>query len=150
MPPTAQLPHVVVDTNLFVSGIILKREFPHDLLALWRDGSYVLLMSDSQYAEIEDVFARPEIMDKYGVTAIERAELLQLIRGAAVHVIANSELPVEIRDVKDEMILACALSGEADFLVTGDRDLLVLAGDSRIGHLQIITARAFLDRLSGI
>jgi putative PIN family toxin of toxin-antitoxin system len=147
MPPNAQLPHVVVDTNLFVSGIILKRGFPHDLLVLWRGGGYVLLISDGQYAEIEDVFARPEIMNKYGVTETERAELLELIRGTTVHVIPDPELPLEIRDVKDAMILACALSGKADFLITGDRDLLVLAGDSRLGHLQIITARTFLNRL---
>jgi hypothetical protein len=149
MPPSAQLPHVVVDTNLFVSGIILKRGFPYELLALWRDGGYVLLMSDSQYREIEDVLARPGITGKYGVSGIERTELLQLIRATATHVVPQPALPLEIRDPKDAMILASALSGDADFLVTSDNDLLVLAGDSRLGHLQIVTARAFLSWLSG-
>jgi putative PIN family toxin of toxin-antitoxin system len=149
MPPSAHLPHVVVDTNLFVSGIILKRGLPHDLLARWRDGGFVLLISDDQYVEIENVLARQEIMGKYGVSENERTELLQLILAIATHVIPHPTLPLEVRDPKDAMILASALSGEADFLVTGDDDLLVLAGDSRLGHLQIVTARAFLNLLPG-
>jgi putative PIN family toxin of toxin-antitoxin system len=150
MPPSPRLPHVVVDTNLFVSGIILKRGFPYELLALWRNGGYVLLMSDSQYLEIEDLLARPMIVGKYGVSANERTGFLQLIQTAATRVEPAPALPLEIRDPKDIVILASALGGNADFLVTGDDDLLALAGDARLGHLQIITARAFLGWLSRI
>jgi len=54
---------------------------------------------------------------------------------------------VAIRDPKDIHLLA-ALGGDADYLITGDADLLVLAGDPTLGPLRIITARAFLDDLA--
>lgn len=59
-------------------------------------------------------------------------------------------LPVSVRDPKDEHILAAALGGEADYLVTGDQDLLVLAGDPRLGSLQIVTVAAFMDILDAV
>ncbi|HSH81667.1 MAG TPA: putative toxin-antitoxin system toxin component, PIN family, partial [Herpetosiphonaceae bacterium] len=55
--------------------------------------------------------------------------------------------PVAVRDVKDAHVLAAALDGSADYLITGDDDLLVLADDPRLGTLQIVTIRVFLDRL---
>ena len=56
-------------------------------------------------------------------------------------------LPVQVRDPKDEHVLAAALSGKADYLVTGDEDLLHLDGDPKLGNLQIITAREFVNLL---
>jgi predicted nucleic acid-binding protein len=50
----------------------------------------------------------------------------------------------------DERILGAALAGNADFLVTGDEDLLVLAGDPRLGSLRIVTVAAFLAILGGL
>ena len=49
-----------------------------------------------------------------------------------------------MRDPKDEPILAAALGGGADYLVTGDADLLIYRGDSRLGSLQIVTVHQFL------
>ena len=46
-------------------------------------------------------------------------------------------------------MLATALDGGADYLVTGDKDLFVLAGDEQLGSLRIVTVRAFLDLLEG-
>lgn len=46
------------------------------------------------------------------------------------------------------MILAAALGGGADYVVTGDADLLVLNGDPRLGNLRIVTAGDFLALLS--
>ncbi|HEX5501645.1 MAG TPA: hypothetical protein VFW96_03425 [Thermomicrobiales bacterium] len=46
------------------------------------------------------------------------------------------------------MVLAAALGGSADYRVTGDDDLLALAGDPRLGALRIVTVRAFLDLLA--
>jgi predicted nucleic acid-binding protein len=68
------------------------------------------------------------------------------IDGEAVK--ARSSLPIDVRDEKDERVLEAALGGRADYLVTGDNDLLVLAGDPRLGALRIVTARAFLELLA--
>jgi len=70
-----------------------------------------------------------------------------LIETLAIQAPEKRQLPVEVRDPKDEMILASALGGKADYLVTGDDDILVLQDDARLGKLQIVTARAFLNLL---
>jgi putative PIN family toxin of toxin-antitoxin system len=137
----------VVDTNLFVSGTILKCGVPFELLESWRRGEFVVLLSDKQEAELRDVFARSKLRTHYHLTEVEIAQffddLAKLTRPAPLHL----PLPVAVRDAKDEAILATALGGHAGFVITGD-DLLTLAGDFHLGSLQIVTARAFLDLLS--
>lgn len=57
-------------------------------------------------------------------------------------------LPVAVRDVKDEKILASAVDGTVDYLVTGDIDLLILNGNPALGVLKIVTVRDFISILS--
>ena len=137
----------VIDTNLFVSGIILKRGNPFHLLEAWRTGLYVLLVSDQQRTELEAVVHRPEIARKYGVTEDDVAGLFRLLDIVAVRVSAEHPLAVQVRDPKDEMILASALAGSADYLVTGDADLLALSATPALGQLKIVNVVEFLTVL---
>lgn len=138
-------PSAVIDTNLFISGVIIKRGNPHELLVQWRRGAFTLLLSDAQQAEITEVVQRPEIADKYGVTQAEREALLRRIDRRAVKVTPRRRLPVAVRDIKDKPVLAAALGGQAEYLVTGDADLLILRDDPRLGRLKIVTVRELLD-----
>jgi predicted nucleic acid-binding protein len=79
---------------------------------------------------------------------LQYGSLLRRLAVQAILVLPNNELPLPVRDVKDEPILAAAFGGQADYIVTGDKDLLVLDGDPRLGKLRIVTARAFLDVLA--
>lgn len=76
---------------------------------------------------------------------LTQAELTGLFAGleTASRVEPLPTLPLDVRDPKDRPILGAALRGAND-LVTGDNDPLVLAGDSRLGGLQIVTVAAFL------
>lgn len=58
------------------------------------------------------------------------------------------EPAVEVRDPDDVAILATAIAGHADHLVTGDADLLVLADEPALVPLRIVTIREMLDILS--
>ena len=58
----------------------------------------------------------------------------------------DSPSPIKVRDRADRWVLATAVAGEADVLVTGDEDLLVVADDA---PLKILTPRAFWDLLRG-
>jgi putative PIN family toxin of toxin-antitoxin system len=136
---------VVVDTNIFVSGTIIKRGNPHELMGRWRAGEFRLLYEREQYGELSDVLNRPWVRRR-GIEAAEVADLLAILLTNG-EPIDPGEVPLPVRDVDDEPILASALGGEADYLVTGDADLLVLDGDPRLGKLRIVTARAFLDLL---
>lgn len=133
---------VIVDTNLFVSGTIFKYGNPHALLTAWRTFAFTLLLSTSQYHELTDVFSRPKIVDRYSLTTDELAALFEEL-AAAPRVNPSPTIPVHLRDPKDVHILAAALGGDADYVVTGDHDLHEVAGDPRLGRLRIVTVRGF-------
>jgi putative PIN family toxin of toxin-antitoxin system len=147
MPNARRPSKAVVDTNLFVSGLISKQGVPSEILRLWRQGAFTLLVCRDQRDEICAVINRPKIAEKYGLSIEDREDLVRLIDTVAVKAPSKRQLPVEVRDPKDEMILASALGGKADYLVTGDDDLLVLVGKAELGKLQIVTARTFLESL---
>lgn len=56
-------------------------------------------------------------------------------------------IPVKVRDPKDQKVLATALGGKADYLVTGDEDLLDLKRNPKLGKLKIVTVWEFLKLL---
>ncbi|MGH2533486.1 MAG: putative toxin-antitoxin system toxin component, PIN family [Thermomicrobiales bacterium] len=143
MSTSSAPPRVVVDTNLFVSGLILRRGNPFRLVEAFRAHRFHLILSDAQYTEIVGVFGRPKIVVKYRVLAKDIDALLTAL-AAAPRVIPRSTLPVRVRDPKDEKILGTALAGDADYLVTGDEDLTTLAGDPHPGTLKIVTVVEFL------
>jgi putative PIN family toxin of toxin-antitoxin system len=135
---------VVVDTNVFVSGVINANGPPGQRLDRWRTGRFELLLSDAQFRELSGVLDRPKIVRRARLSLSERIGFLERL-GAATRVIPRSVIPVVVRDPKDVKILAAALGGDADYLVTGDNDLLEHQGDPRLGVLQIVTVVQFLD-----
>jgi putative PIN family toxin of toxin-antitoxin system len=139
----------VVDINLFVSGLISKLGQPNRLVTHFRQDSFTLVISNQLRSELEEVLSREKFVVKYRITAEERAEFLLLIDTKAIFVNPQRRLPVVIRDPKDSIVLATGIGGRADYIVTGDEDLLVLNGNSRIGAISILTVRQFLDILEG-
>lgn len=89
------------------------------------------------------MFGRPKIIQQFRITLIELTELITRIT-AVTPIVPSSSIPVSLRDPKDEHILAAALVGKADYLVTGDDNLLVHQGDPRLGTVKIVTAAQFL------
>ena len=138
---------VVVDTTLFVSEAILKRGNPHALLLAWRAGAFDLITSRQQQDELIRAMRRPK-GQKYGVTDAEIRSLARRLTRGSTSVEPLVPLPLPVRDVKDEHILGIGFAGDADYLITGDNDLLVLAGDPRLGKLQIVTVADFLAILN--
>jgi len=94
--------------------------------------------------ELEEVIHRPRFAIRFGLTPQTRDDLLLVVDTKAVTVKPRGRLPVSVRDPKDNMVLATALGGGVDHLVTGDDDLLALRTDPKIGSLQIVTVRDFL------
>ncbi len=138
---------VVVDTNIFVSGIIVPQGTSFELLEVWRRKEYILLISEVLLKELENVLRRPKFI-KYHLTEEKINGLLQLIIKKSIKVSPSPTFSATIRDPKDEMILSTALDGNADYLITGDKDLLVLNGNPQLGKLKIVTANDFLKIIS--
>ena len=139
---------IIIDTNLIISAIILKgNTTPNKLLTAWRQDHYTLLMSEELIAEIEAVLRREKIFKKYHILPEEIDALLEELRFSTQFVTSLSfhDLPIHSRDIKDDKLLACALTGVCNYLITGDNDLLVLNGDPALENLKIITATEFLS-----
>jgi putative PIN family toxin of toxin-antitoxin system len=127
----------VFDTNLLVSRLLA----PRGTAARAVDHALetgVLLVSESTLAELASVLVRPRF-DPY-VTSAEREQFLRLLGGVArmVHVTRRMQA---CRDPKDDKFLDVAINGQADAIVTGDKDLLAL---HPFHGLPIMTAAQFL------
>lgn len=137
---------VVIDTNLVISAAIISDSLPDHLLRAWQQDRYALLFSEEMLEELKDVSKRSPLVEKYHLLPQRIARFISSLELAAVKVqpLPASELPVRSRDPKDNFLLACAFAGEADYLITGDKDLLVLNGDPRLGQRKIVSAKEFL------
>jgi putative PIN family toxin of toxin-antitoxin system len=137
----------VVDTNLIVSGLLKKPGVPYQIVEALRHGHFTLVLSPLLLTEYRQVLQRPKLREKYTLTEEEITAFLFLIETHAHIVTPQHRLPVNIRDKRDEGVLATALGGQADYLVSGDQDLLVLKDEPGLRGLRIVTAKEFLNLL---
>lgn len=133
----------IIDTNVFIAGL-LWRGSPHVLLEHARAGTLAVISSSTLIAELEDVLGRAKfaaILSKTS-TSLERtiAEVRQL---AELIDPPPLEHPV-CRDSSDDHVLALALSANADMVVSGDDDLLVLGS---FANIPIVTPAEAVQRL---
>lgn len=112
----------VFDTNVIVSALLFENGKPAQALRLALATSEVLL-SLELLEELNDVLRR-ERFNRY-ITSEEREEFLEALveRAVLVEIIEKVQ---ECRDPKDDKVLELALNGEAQYIISGDRDLLVL------------------------
>ncbi len=111
-----------MDTNVFVSAIILPRSSPRQVVDRALDQG-LLLLSDATVGELREVLSRSKL-DRY-VSREERALVLAQI-GRTAEFVPIIQLVRQCRDPKDEKFLDIALNGRADLIITGDADLLAL------------------------
>lgn len=130
---------VVLDTNVLVSALLGTGSPPAQLLALWPRGRYQLLTADLQLEELRRVTRYPQIRKR--LRPAQAGELVNALYELAQRV---EPLPAVTAspDPADNVLLAIAQAGSADYLVSGDkRHLLAL---KRHGKTQIVTVRTLL------
>jgi uncharacterized protein len=114
---------IVFDTTVVLSALVFEGGQLVWLRAHWRDGGCVPLASRVTIAEL----VRTLEYRKFGLTTERRHELLADYLPYCEIVEVTRKCGVVCRDAKDQPFLDLAQSGKADALVSGDRDLLVLA-----------------------
>ena len=132
---------VVLDTGILLAALITSGTPPDLIYRAWRKKAFELITSEWQLEELRRVSRYPKLR-KY----LKPAEVGTVVNGLRRQATVLQQLPkVEFSpDPDDNPILATAIAGMADYLVTGDkRDLLSL---EKVETVQIITARAFADR----
>ena len=117
---------VVFDTNVVVSALLCPNGRLAWLRAHWREGGAVPLVSPATARELTRVLG----YSKFRLSEQYRLEAFALYLPYCESLDPVDKCPVQCRDPKDQPFLDLAQSGKADVLVTGDEDLLVLAGQT--------------------
>ncbi len=116
-------PRVVLDTNVLISRLLMPNSLPAQAVRLAVDEGDILI-SRAVLSELVEVIGRPKF-DKY-VSLTDRKKFLRKLMTISQMVEIVRQVQV-CRDAKDDMYLDVAINGQADFILTGDRDLLVLS-----------------------
>jgi len=119
-----ELSRVVFDTNTVLSALVFTHGRLIWLRSHWRYGRCIPLLSRETAAELNRVLA----YTKFKISPESRLELLGDYLPYCETVEKVETCPIPCRDAKDQLFLDLAHSGSADILVSGDQDLLALAG----------------------
>jgi len=143
MQGTKSAPRVVIDTNLVLSALVFAQGRLSPLRLAWQSAQCQPLLSSVTAAELIRVLAYP----KFKLTTADQQELLAdyLPYCTTVRMPARPPATPDCRDKFDLPFLQLAVVGKADYLVTGDQDLLALAGQFAC---PIITAEQFMKTLN--
>jgi len=134
----------VLDANVLVSAAIHSKGAPGQVLAAWRTEQFGLLVSEAILKEVDRVFRYPKLV-KYHQWSDQRIRtFMDDLKHLAVITPGETALSVIEADPSDDRYLECAVEGEADYVVSGDRHLLELEAYQGI---QIVSPRAFLERV---
>jgi uncharacterized protein len=128
---------LIIDTNLWVSFIISNKQSLLDPFLFNEEAR--LLFSTELITEIQETIKKPRLKKYFGTNALD--EML-LTFEPFIDLIQVESIITVCRDPKDNFLLALAKDGKADYLLTGDKDLLVL---TKFGKTKIKTITAFID-----
>jgi hypothetical protein len=112
---------IVIDTNIWISFLFGK--VVSGLEKLINNDKIEIISSDEQIQEIFEVISRPKLRTLLNITDIRRLYHFFQLKVQKVQI--KNDLRV-CRDPKDDFIIETAIIGKADYLITGDKDLLIL------------------------
>ena len=127
---------VVLDSNIFISGILFGGN-PRKIISLILEGKIELFISSEILVEIKTVLER----DKFGFPVTVTRQIVFEIESLSRLVLPGQRHSVVARDLRDNIIIDCAVEAGADYIITGDDDLLSM---KRFGKIGIVSAAEFL------
>jgi len=135
----------VLDTQILLRGAASATpSVTSRIYTAWDAGRFILLLSEPILTEIEDVLSRPEVISKLRMTPIEAGALIELVRRRSTRVTPAVAM-TQSRDPDDNKFLDCAVAGSADYIVSGDADLLSLR---EVQGIPIVDAPTFWQALA--
>lgn len=127
---------VVIDTNVLISGILWGGR-PGSVIKQYRENKFIVLISPFILAELAN------FLEEYQIEKKQREIIINEFKTKSIRVIPPKKVTI-CRDKKDNQVLDLCLAGEADFLITGDKDLLFL---KKFGDTKILKPKEFLKLL---
>jgi len=132
---------LVLDTNIWLSGLMLPESIPGQILRAVRTARLVAVMSAPLSAEIALALTYRKVRTRIALSDEELARFVAELQYITDFVTITGSTAKVPRDRRDDIVLATFVAGSADYLITGDADLLELAD-----RYPILTARAFHDQ----
>jgi len=127
---------VVIDTNIWISGVIYKQKLAH-LIDLWFKRKFISYFSQETFLELQTKLLNFAVkFDKQSEALI----LLHNVKKKAVFITPQMKLNI-CEDPDDNKFLEAATEAKADYLVSGDKKLLKI---KKVGKTKIISPREFL------
>lgn len=146
MPPRKARIAAVFDTNVLIAFYLSRnpKSAVNKIIRLWRNERKLqMIVSNEVVAEYL------EILERVGISEKQIEKLKQILETfGIVSKFSLGKIPTESRDVDDNLVLATALVGKADFLITNDKDLLDIAEtDKKKFKFRIVTPYEFLQAI---
>jgi len=120
---------VVLDTNVILSGLAYPGSAPGKIMQAWRTGAIDVLLSDFILDELRRVL--PRLQHKHGLNEQEMGDLVEILTFQAELVTPTAIAVTTLRDANDLPVLGTLLAvmetHSADYLISGDKDLLELS-----------------------
>jgi uncharacterized protein len=129
---------VVLDTNVLVSGLAYSGSVPGRTVSQWRGGGLDVVLSRYILDETARVLPR---LSRIQLNSAEIRDLVDSLMFLVDIVEPDAKTDVSLRDAADQQVLGTLRSSRADYLITGDKDLLALAK-----KYPIVTPAAFWAR----
>ena len=131
----------VIDTNVLVSAIIKPDGPAGPILKALGKGNFKLVFSPAVLDELVRVLAYPRLRKKYRINRADLETVIAILVLRGEMTIPSRSIRI-CRDPGDDIFIEAAVSGKADYLVSGDSDLLAL---NKIEEVKIINPRDFLS-----
>ncbi len=132
-----EIKRVVLDTNILVSALLFKGELSA-IADLWKKGMIIPVISRETFEEFKGVLEYPKFsLTNDEIRAIIEEDILPFFDVVEI----THNIKGICRDPDDDKFLSCAVSAEVDFIVSGDKDLLIL---KRYKTVRIIKASEFI------
>jgi len=131
---------VVLDTSVLISALLFKGELSR-LVVQWQMGVFIPVISKETFEELEAVLGYPKFrLSNEEKRLILREEILPFFEVMEV----REKVRGICRDLADDKFVSCAVSAGADFIVTGDKDLMAV---KRYRSVKIVSASDFLKMM---
>lgn len=135
---------LVSDTNVVVSGLLWLGHSGR-LLEAAANGRLTLYTSPTLVEELRNTLQYARLASRVERSGLTPDELIGRYANIAI-VVDPASVPLVARDPDDDHVLACALAAQADLIVSGDKDLLVL---NAYQDIPIVTAAEAMRRIDG-
>lgn len=135
----------VIDTNVMVSVAFAKQGLAKKLRDLIADDAFVMVTSKAILKELYEVLHYPHIVERFKPSEEDIEEFIGMIIEHAVITKGAYRIDGITEDPKDDMFLACALEGKADYIVSRDPHLRNL---KHYHGIQIVDASTFASKIA--